>query len=193
MVLQGLPRVPMALVHWKHSNACMSATPFATIAFPRSVAAPGPRVGAALAAGVFAGTAAILLMQWIAMLAYEESPWKLPRMMAALLTGPAALDDEATFSAPVALGFAVHYTLSILYALALAGVLASLQREHAPLVGAFFGLALYAANLHGFTHLFPWFAEMRTLDTLVAHVLFGLVAASAYCEFSRPRGDEELD
>jgi ABC-type transport system involved in cytochrome c biogenesis permease subunit len=127
------------------------------------------------------------------MVVYDESPWKLPRMIAALLSGPGVLADEDVFGTPVMLGFAVHYTLSLLYALALAGVLAGLRREHAPIAGLLFGVALYSLNLHGFTQLFPWFAEMRTVDTFVAHAIFGVVAAGAYCEFSRPRGDEELD
>jgi hypothetical protein len=172
----------------------MAAILMPIIAVSRRIRADsGPRVTAALAAGIVAGTAAIMLMEWIGMLAYDESPWKLPRMIAALLAGPGALADEASFGAPVLLGFALHYALSLLYALALAGVLAGLRREYAPIVGALFGIALYATNLHGFTHLFPWFAEMRTLDTFVAHAVFGVVAAGAYCEFSRPRGDEEPD
>jgi hypothetical protein len=157
---------------------------------PRLASVATPRASAALMAGMVAGTVAIVVMQWIAMVAYDESAWKLPRMMAALLRGPAALDDTESFAAlPVMLGFAVHYTLSLLYALALAGVLAGLRREHAPLVGLAFGALLYLANLHGFTALFPWFSEMRTIDTLVAHGIFGLVAACAYCEFSAPRGE----
>ena len=184
----------MALLRSKHSNNDMAALRLSSFALPRRAhAAAGPGVAAALGAGVVAGAVALLLWQWIAMLAYDESPWKLPRMMAALVAGPGVLEDEDSFGAPVALGFAVHFTLSLLYALALAGVLAGLRREHAPIVGLLFGLALYVANLHAFTPLFPWFAEMRTLDTFVVHAIFGVFAAGAYCEFSRPRGDEELD
>ena len=184
----------MALLRRKHSNRDMAALPLSSFVFPRRVhAAKGPGVAAALAAGLVAGTVALLLWQWIAMLAYDESPWKLPRMMAALVAGPGVLEDDGTFGAPVALGLALHFMLSLLYVLALAGVLAGLRREHAPIVGLLFGLALYAANLHAFTPLFPWFAQMRTLDTFVVHAVFGMFAASAYCEFSRPRGDEELD
>jgi hypothetical protein len=151
----------------------------------------GPNAGAALAAGLVAGTAALALMQFTAMVAYDESPWKLPRMIAALVGGPGWLADEDTFASPVLFGFALHYTLSLLYALALAGILAGQHREHAPIVGLLFGAALYVANLHAFTALFPWFAPMRTLDTLVAHAVFGIVAACAYCEFSRPKVDQD--
>jgi hypothetical protein len=180
----------MALVRSPHSNTGMSAI---------RISLPLPRVGiapaqctAALAAGVLAGTAALALMQWLSTVAYDESPWKLPRMMGALVHGPAALGDEYA-TAPVALGFAVHYALSLLYAAALAAVLATLRREHAPAAGLAFGIVLYTVNLHGFTALFPWFAEMRTADTLVAHGVFGLVAACAWCELSRPRDEEDID
>ena len=114
----------MALLRSKHSNNDMAALRLSPSALPRRAhAAAGPNVLAALAAGVVAGTVALLLWQWIAMLAYDESPWKLPRMMAALVAGPGVLDDEGSFGAPVALGFAVHFTLSLLYVLALAGQL----------------------------------------------------------------------
>ena len=155
--------------------------------------AASPHAGAALLAGIVAGTAAIALMQWMSVVAYEESPWKLPRMMAALVQGPAVITSDDVFAAPAAIGFGVHYVLSLLYALALAGVLAGLRREHAPFVGLAFGAALYAVNLHAFTAMFPWFEELRTPDTLVAHAVFGVVAACAYCEFSRPARDDESD
>ena len=183
----------MALVRSPHSNKAMASLriPLATRTRLQARDA-SPAVGAALLAGIVAGTVAIGLMQWISVVAYDESPWKLPRMMAALLRGPAVTADDA-FAAPVVVGFAVHYTLSLLYALALAGVLAGLRREHAPLVGLAFGILLYMANLHGFTALFPWFEELRTPDTLVAHGVFGVVAACAYCEFSRPARDDAPD
>ena len=160
---------------------------------PHADAPAAPRAGASLAAGVVAGTVTIALMQWVSIVAYDESPWKLPRMMAALVAGPGVLVDEDIPGAAVALGYAVHYTLSLLYALALGGVLGGLRREHPPIVGFLAGVALYAVNLHGFTAVFPWFAEMRTLDTLIAHAVFGVVAAGAYCEFSRPRRDPDID
>jgi hypothetical protein len=55
-----------------------------------------------------------------------------------------------------------------------------LPEAAAPWIGMTFGVGLYFGNLYGFTQLFPWFAELRTLDTLAAHVLFGIVAATAY-------------
>jgi hypothetical protein len=56
----------------------------------------------------------------------------------------------------------------------------------APWVGIAFGVALYFGNLYGFSRIFPWLAELRTLDTLAAHVLFGIVAATLYRHLASP-------
>jgi hypothetical protein len=94
-------------------------------------------------------------------------------------------DDEFEFVA-VATGFILFYAIATLYGLALACILTDSPRRYASLIGIVFGLALYAANFHGFTALFPWFAEYRTVDTVLAHVVFGLLLARAYSAF---RGD----
>jgi len=41
-------------------------------------------------------------------------------------------------------------------------------------------------NMHGFTLVFPWFAQARDWITLAAHVAFGVVAAGAWVR-ARPR------
>ena len=159
-------------------------TPFA--ARPRTQA-PGiaPSAAAAILAGLIAGTLALAVMQSMAMLVYDESPWKLLRMMAALVSGPGALAPRDEFDAAIVVtGLATHYTLSLLYALALTGLLRGVPRELAVPGGLAFGVALYVANLYGFTQLFPWFAEMRTADTLFAHAIFGVVVADAYSELA---------
>jgi hypothetical protein len=42
---------------------------------------------------------------------------------------------------------------------------------------------LYFTNFYGFTALFPWFAPLRTFDTLVVHALFGVAIAKGYWFF----------
>jgi len=137
------------------------------------------QVGGVVEAGLVAGSIALAAMIAISVAAYDESPWKLLRMMAAIVAGPAALApaDEPD-GGIVVLGLGVHFALAVLYTAALRSVLRDVPREAAPLAGMAFGIALYAANLHGFTALFGWFEEMRTPDTFVAHLLFGLLAAS---------------
>jgi hypothetical protein len=143
-----------------------------------------PNARAALLASVFAGTMLLLVMQFIGTVAYDESPWKLLRMVAALARGPGALDPDDEFDfAIVATGLTLFYALAMLYGLALACVLTDSPRRHASLLGIAFGIALYCANFLGFTALFPWFAAYRTVDTVVAHAFFGLLLARAYCAF----------
>ena len=133
---------------------------------------------AVVAAGLLAGTAMLALLLVLSTAVYDESPWKLVRMMAATVRGPGALSPESQFDpALAAIGLSIHYGLALLYAAALAGLLADFRRDYVPYLGIAFGVALYFANVYGFTRLFPWFAELRTLDTLLAHAFFGLLLA----------------
>jgi hypothetical protein len=139
------------------------------------------RLCAASAAGVVAGTLTLAAMSMLATTVYDESPWKLLRMMAAVVMGPNALEPDDEFSAAiVAMGLAVHFALALLYSFAIGGLVKDLPDAAAPWIGLAFGAGLYFANLYGFTQLFPWFAPMRTPDTLAAHLMFGLVAAVTY-------------
>ncbi len=150
----------------------------------RGYARARPSAAAALQAALFAGTVVLLVLEFIGIVAYDESPWKLLRMVAAMARGPAALepDDEFNF-AFAAIGLTLFYALSALYGLALAFVLTDSPRRHAGVIGIAFGLALYTVNFYGFTTLFPWFAANRTIDTLIAHALYGFLLARAYCAF----------
>ena len=158
---------------------------------PRSLATPSARErvdwAAALGAGFVAGTTLLLCLLVLAVALYDEAPWKLLRMMAATVTGEGALATDAFDLPLVGLGLAMHFSLSLLYALALAGLVADVRRWLVPWIGLGFGVALYFTNLYGFTHLFGWFAELRTVDTLLVHALFGLLLARAYCVFTEPR------
>jgi hypothetical protein len=37
-------------------------------------------------------------------------------------------------------------------------------------------------NLYGLTSALPWLAELRSVDTLAAHLVFGLLAAQSYAD-----------
>jgi hypothetical protein len=151
--------------------------------WPRALPGMRTQAEAIAEAGLVAGGAVLFAMTAVAITAYDEPVWKLPRMMAAIVAGPAVLEPADEFDAGiVVLGLAVHFALALAYTAALAGVLRDFRRETAPLVGLAFGALLYVANLHGFTALFEWFEPMRTADTFVAHALFGLVAASLCSE-----------
>lgn len=144
-----------------------------------------PRALPSIQAGLAAGALALFLLQFAGVMIYDESPWKLLRMVAALARGPAALEPEDEFDAGlVALGALLFFALSVLYALALAALVAEAPGL-APAIGIAFGLALYVANFHGFTALFPWFVPYRTADTLLVHALFGFAAARGLSLFRR--------
>jgi len=154
-----------------------------------ATAAPGlararPSAAAALQAALFAATVSLVVMLFIGVVAYDESPWKFLRMVAAMAKGAGALEPDDEFDlAIVALGLALYYALAMLYGLAAAPLLGDCPRHYANVMGLAFGLALYCVNFHGFTLLFPWFSEFRTVDTLFAHLAFGFLLARAYCAF----------
>lgn len=136
-------------------------------------------------AAIFASLAAasIVAIAWLACSTtiYGEPVWKLPRMMAAMVLGPRVLEPQDELDvAVVATGLVLHFALALGF-----GTVATLLVRPVPdgavaWVGAAFGLALYALDLHGMTTYFPWFAPLRTFDTVAAHMLFGIVAATAY-------------
>lgn len=156
----------------------------AATALPAQATGTRPNAAAALMAGAVAGAVVLLLLQLMAIAVYDESVWKLPRMMATLVRGPGVLDNDDEFEAGiVGVGILLHFALALLYALALSCLVADTPRHHATLLGLATGVALYFANFHGFTAVFPWFAPYRTIDTFVAHALFGVMVANGYWVF----------
>jgi hypothetical protein len=157
------------------------------IARPLALRLPSERLhaGAAIASGLFCGAVMLGLLTGFANVIYGEEPWKLLRMIAATVAGPQSLAQPDEFDARLVLmGTLMHFLFSTLYALALAGVLVECRKALAPWLGLAFGTGLYFANLHGFTLLFPWFAELRTIDTFAAHAFFGLLLAQCYAVLS---------
>jgi hypothetical protein len=145
-----------------------------------------PQPVAALQAGLVAGAAALFLLQFLGIVIYDESPWKLMRMIAAMARGPGVLEPDDEFNAAiVATGLALFFALSMLYALALSPFAAEWPRRLAPAFGIACGAALYYVNFYGFTAMFPWFASFRTVDTFLVHVVFGLALVRGYRAFRR--------
>jgi hypothetical protein len=144
-------------------------------------------LSAAAISGMVAGTVSLIAMLMFSTSLYDESAWKLPRMMAAVVAGRGALepDDEFSFTLASA-GILLHFGLALVYSHVLASLVNDMPEAAAPWIGIGFGVVLYFANLYGFTRFFPWFAELRTLDMLGAHVLFGIIAATAYRHLATP-------
>jgi len=143
-----------------------------------------PNVAAALQASLLAGTALLLVLGFIGVVAYDESPWRLLRGIAAVLRGPDILDDPDEFDfAIVATGLALFYAVATLYGAALSFLLGDSTPRYAIAIGIAYGFALYAALFHGLASAYPWLSAYRTADTLVACVLYGALLARAYGAF----------
>lgn len=134
-------------------------------------------------AGVCAGVVSTLAQLLLWRLSGQDALLLLlrdARLTAALLFGSAVLPPPATFDIHVMLAAtAIHFMLSMLYA----AVLLPLGRTSLAsslFIGTAFGVALYFLNLHGFTAIFPWFAEARGGITLAVHAVFGITVMLAY-------------
>lgn len=147
---------------------------------------------AAIWAGIISG-AVFLVMELIMVPVFlGGSPWGPPRMIAAIVMGqdvlPMPQGPPPTFSLGIILvAMVVHFALSIAFAVALAFIIRSMSTGAAIGVGAAFGLALYLINFYGFTAVFPWFAMARNWVSIVAHIVFGVVAAAAYRGLAKER------
>ena len=147
-------------------------------------------------AAVYAGVAAGILSTIVQIALWSVFSDALPailfrdaRLAAAIVMGRGVLTPSATFGWQVMLvATLVHFTLSIIYGLILCWLISRLTALSSTIVGAAFGLILYAANMYGFTVVFPWFEAARDWITLASHLVFGVVAALVYKALSRRRG-----
>ncbi len=150
---------------------------------------------AALAAGAIASIAFLVLELLLLPLVAAMSPWTAIRMIAAIPLGQGVLPPPATFDPLIFIvALLLHIALSLLYALVFVRLLWRLGTSSLLLAGVAFGIVLYIVNFHVFTLVFPWFAELRGVPSLVVHAVFGLMVAWIYIAFSRlstrryPRG-----
>jgi ribose/xylose/arabinose/galactoside ABC-type transport system permease subunit len=151
---------------------------------------------AAAVSGFAAGAVLMVLELFWAATTTEHGPWRIPQMVAAIVTGEPPMEGAApAFSVLiVAVALLVHYALGIVFGLAL-GALISWFHSEASLglmqtIGAVFGLVLYLFNFHVMSGVFPWFVELRSGATLVAHFVFGIVAAVLYWKLARRQGED---
>lgn len=144
---------------------------------------------AAVCAGVAAGvvaTAVQIVLWWAFWDALPGILYRDARLAAAILMGRAVLPPPATFDWAVMLvATLVHFALSVAYSMILACFISRLGMTRSLLAGTLYGLVLYGINMHGFTVIFPWFAQARDWITIVTHVAFGVALAGAYKALSR--------
>jgi hypothetical protein len=144
---------------------------------------------AAAVAGLAAGAVLMVLdLLWSAFVS-EVSPWRSSHLIAAIALGPDALASSEFGLGIVLAALVTHYALGVAFALLLAFILARFHWDTHPAValpvGALFGVALYLFDFYAMTSVFPWFAELRGAATLVAHAVFGGVAALLYWKLNR--------
>ncbi len=136
---------------------------------------------AAIGAGIVAGAVFLILEMMMVPVFLGGSAWGPPRMIAAIVLGQSVLPPPATFDLGILMAaMVVHFALSILFAVILAAVVTRVGYAAALAVGVGFGLLLYVVNFYGMTAIFPWFANARNWVGIVAHALFGLIAAWWY-------------
>lgn len=137
---------------------------------------------ACLLAGVLAGVVATLIQ----MLLWQGAGYRSfemllrdARLTAAIVVGPSAISDTRMNGVAVILiATAIHFGLSIVYAILFCTAIGRSRRRVAIAFGAVFGAVIYAVNLYGFTYVFPWFASTRNWITFVAHLAFGVTLGS---------------
>lgn len=141
---------------------------------------PVPIFWAAFGAAV-ASTAVELPLWWIAGDDVIRNLIRDAHLTAAIVMGRRVLAPPAGFD-PLVMGVAtvVHFSLSLVYTAVLAKMVRSMSFRSALVAGGAFGLVLYGLNLHAFTAIFPWFIAARGVITLVAHLGFGITAATIY-------------
>lgn len=143
---------------------------------------------AAVVAGLAAGAVLMVLeLLWAASLG-DVSPWVVSRKIAALLMGPAALQDSGFGSGVMALALLTHYALGVFSGVAVAVVIAGFHWETSlgvvQIIGAWLGAAIYFVNFYLLAQVFPWFSDLRGWAALIGHLAFGMSAAVIYWKLS---------
>jgi hypothetical protein len=136
---------------------------------------------AAVIAGLIAGAIFLPLLMIGRAYLTGGSIWIMPRYIAAIVLGTDVLPPPPTFDAGIfVVALLLHFALSLIFALVLAAIIHEWELVVGIVVGALFGVALYAINYYTFSRFFPWFYPARSWVDLLAHVIFGMVAGGAY-------------
>jgi hypothetical protein len=139
---------------------------------------------AALYAGIAAGiiaTMAQIVLWWAVSDSLPGIMFRDARLAAAIVLGPEILPMQVAFDWPAMIvATLIHFSLSVIYSMILAVFIVRYSMAVSIFVGIEFGFILFGVNMYGFTLVFPWFEEARDWITLVAHIVFGIVAAAVY-------------
>lgn len=134
---------------------------------------------AAVIAGLVAGLVFLLVQMIGQAMIVGGSVWLFPRYVAAMVMGESVLLGDASL-AVILVGLLVHFVLALIFGLILAAIIHEWELLVGIIVGALFGLALYAINYYTMNRFFPWFYPIRNWLDITAHILFGLTAGAVY-------------
>ncbi len=135
----------------------------------------------AILAGIIAGVAMLILEMVMNPLFLGKTMWGPSRMIGAIVAGKGVLPPPGTFHLGAFLSAAaVHFPLSVIYAIIITGIIKNAPKGYAILIGGFLGLVIYLLNFYPFTNLYPWFANARNWVQIVIHILFGAIAAWSF-------------
>jgi hypothetical protein len=146
---------------------------------------------AAAVAGFAAGAVLMVLeLIWEATMG-PAGPWRIPHLVAALVLGPDILKPAALpFDlGVVSIALVVHYVIGVGFGLIIGALIAGFHYETSlgviQAIGVMVGFAMYLFNFHAMSQVFPWFAELRGWGTLMAQLVFGVIAAVLYWKLAR--------
>lgn len=151
----------------------------------------GVDVKAVLIAGIVAAIAFLAIeLALMPIMGFDVS--RPLRTMAAILVGSRVLAPAVAFTVGILVAaLLVHVALSLFYTFLLGLFIRGHSMEFSVVVGVIFGFALYVMNFHVFSSIYPWVAEARSWVTVLAHLVFGAVAAGVYIRAELPVGEED--
>lgn len=138
---------------------------------------------AAALSGFMAG-AILMVLELLWSATGGQNPWIICHKIAGIVLGSDVARSSEFSMGVVLLALATHYVLGIVFACILAVILSTAHLEDSLgmdlSIGAVFGMVLYVFSFYVMTRTYPWFVEMRGLETFIGHVLFGMAASSIY-------------
>jgi uncharacterized membrane protein YagU involved in acid resistance len=153
--------------------------------------AHAPDWRAAIASGLVAGAALMVLELFWSMTSLGSSPWAVSHKIAAISMGSGVLQSSEFDAGIVTVALITHYILGVVFAIIMAALIESFGWDTSPgtvlFAGGVFGLVLYLFNFFVMVGVFPWFAEMRGWAAVMGHLLFGMIASGMYLQLAQHR------
>lgn len=145
---------------------------------------------AALIAGFLAG-ALLMILELLWAVSGGNDPWLVAHKVAGITLGQNVATTSEFSIGVIATALITHYVLGMLFGCILAAILSAFRLDDSPsmafAIGAAFGIVIYIFNFYVMAKAYPWFVDMRTLETFIGHVIFGMTAGFAYWKMRRPQ------